>query len=552
MGIGDYAIISDIVSHRWRPLNARDFVSRNSLDEVPQGEGAVVVLPARHHADCADVLNRELARLPWCLLLLCGDEENLFPVARLSHPNLKVWQMMKRPGGDPNVYPLVNGYTPHVRFLKDVSEKFRDWCFAGQISHSRREQCEGVLKNMSGGVLLGTAGFTQGYPPEDYMRLMASAKVVPCPSGPVAPDTFRVYEALEAGCVPIVDGKAPIPYPDGYWQQVFGEVPFPIIQDWNDLPGVMAQELADWPANANRVGSWWLWQKRQMAYTLQAHLDRLGAPTGNSEPARGILDDQVTVLIPTSPGPIHPLTDIIDTTIKSVRFHFPEAEIILMCDGVRAEMEHRRAAYEEYTRRVIWKCQHEWHNVLPLVFQEHLHQAAMTRIVVERIVKTPLVAFVEQDAPIVCTNDYCSYDGILADTSRPIEWGGIFKTILDGQANLVRLYHRGDGIPPEHRYLTDGPATFNGVNFIRTRQFCARPHIAKTDFYRDLLTSKFSPNCRTMIEDVLHSVIQSYPWSVHKLLIYWPSDKEAQRSWHSDGRYWKGDSDPKWEELFVF
>ena len=33
--------------------------------------------------------------------------------------------------------------------------------------------------------------------------------MIPCPSGPATPDSFRLWEALEAGCVPIADGYAP-------------------------------------------------------------------------------------------------------------------------------------------------------------------------------------------------------------------------------------------------------------------------------------------------------------------------------------------------------
>jgi hypothetical protein len=82
---------------------------------------------------------------------------------------------------------------------------------------------------------------------------------VPCPSGPVTPDTFRLWESLEAGCVPIVDATCPKSgFPDGFWPYTLHSVPpFPIIYDWKDLPDMIEAELNKWPFNAVALGGWW-------------------------------------------------------------------------------------------------------------------------------------------------------------------------------------------------------------------------------------------------------------------------------------------------------
>ena len=48
--------------------------------------------------------------------------------------------------------------------------------------------------------------------------------------------------------------------------------------------------------------------------------------------------------------------------------HFPENEIILQIDGLREERLNRKADYDEFKSRVLWKCLHEWKNVLPIIF----------------------------------------------------------------------------------------------------------------------------------------------------------------------------------------
>ena len=44
---------------------------------------------------------------------------------------------------------------------------------------------------------------------------MTAARSPQCPSGYATPDSFRLYEALEAGCVPLADMTAPGTYPAG-------------------------------------------------------------------------------------------------------------------------------------------------------------------------------------------------------------------------------------------------------------------------------------------------------------------------------------------------
>jgi hypothetical protein len=139
---------------------------------------------------------------------------------------------------------------------------------------------------MPNGRLIENAGFWQGLPRAEYYATMASAKIIPCPSGPTTPDSFRVAEALEAGCLPIVDATCPrAGYPEGFWKNIFGYVPpIPFIEDWKDLPAVMEKALAGWPANRDTAYAWWQAYKAQSALWLKTDLDYL---RGAFDVARG-------------------------------------------------------------------------------------------------------------------------------------------------------------------------------------------------------------------------------------------------------------------------
>jgi hypothetical protein len=113
--------------------------------------------------------------------------------------------------------------------------------------------------------------------------------------------------------------------------------------------------------------------------------------------------DDVTIVMATSILPNHPNTDIIDETISAIRYHFPNNEIIMQIDGLRREQQHRKADYDEYKNRILWKCLHEYKNVLPIIFKKHSHQTTMMRRTID-LIETPLLLYVEGDAPLTVDN----------------------------------------------------------------------------------------------------------------------------------------------------
>lgn len=231
-----------------------------------------------------------------------------------------------------------------------------------------------------------------------------------------------------------------------------------------------------------------------------------------------ILKDRISVLMPTSPIPSHPSTAIIEETIASVRFHLPDSRIYLMIDGIRPEQHEVEERYVKYIERLIGKAIFQEKNCCVVPFLVHTHQAAMTRKMLE-MVKSPLVLFVEHDTPL--TRDY-------------IDWDGISDAALTSIVNSVRFSHEAQ-ILAEHEYLMGDALEACGVSLRRTRQFSARPHVARKDFYERLL-SRFSEKANCFIEDYAHSICQHEPWESWKLSIYTPPGESIKRSYHIDGR----------------
>lgn len=237
----------------------------------------------------------------------------------------------------------------------------------------------------------------------------------------------------------------------------------------------------------------------------------------------------ITVVVPASPLPSHPDTAIIDTTLSSVRHHLPDAPVMVTFDGVRAEQEHLRGAYEEHVRRVMKR----WDAAF-FTFERQTHQVGMLRSVIDEI-RTPLLMYVEADAPLL--------------TDRHIDWDLITGFILSGRSNCVRLAHE-EIVPPEHGYLFFGRE--QDAPMLRTSQYSARPHIATVAKYREWLTY-FSPDANTFLEDLLHGVVQENVklngWWAERVHLYAPeNDQGFRRSGHLDGRA----GGPKFDDALVF
>lgn len=526
-GFWDYGLLEDLLK-----LDKNEYKEVSEIPQTKTADFAIVVVPARSHAELVKEINREIGKLYSVLLILMGDEESVFPVDEVKHDRIKIWVQNARRSLHDQHRRIGTGYPPQLKEHMGLSvpDKKLDWFFAGQVTHERREQMVDELKAMNDdkGYYYPTEGFTQGLDHDEYYRNLKGAKIALCPSGPETPDTFRLFEALESGTLPIADCYVPSnkdnsDFGPEFWTWLFEESPpFPQIKDWQSLPGYLENVLANWKHLSNRTTAWWIQYKRKLKYRLTDDVVEL---TGHSHrKVSGV--DAITAVIPVSPIPSHPDTAILEETVKSIQHHLPEAEILITFDGVRDEQESRRADYEENIRRILWKCLRQWENVTPFIFDDHLHQVGMAREVLPEI-KSPLLLYVEQDTPIV--------------TDEPIDWNLVKVSVIGGESNMIRFHHEAH-VPAEHDFMMIGkPGQFE-KDLLRTAQWSQRPHVASVLFYERILKSHFSPGANCFIEDKMHSVLhEAYlkhgptGWNEYRTHIYHP-EGQIKRSYHTDGR----------------
>lgn len=231
--------------------------------------------------------------------------------------------------------------------------------------------------------------------------------------------------------------------------------------------------------------------------------------------------EDITFVVPTSVLPTHPSTEILDKVILGIRNHFPKNEIILQIDGLRKEQAHRKEQYDGFKNKILWKCLHEYENVLPVVFKKHSHQSGMMKETID-IIRTPLMFYIEGDIEL--------------KDSISVDWQKILKMLNSKQAYTVRFYTFNNKIEPDHEHLM----LKQRGEFLQTFQWSQQPHISYVSYYRHMVL----PNTqdRMFIEDRFHGKVfadcHETPerWDEHRLWVYNPTNQDIRIVNNLDGR----------------
>lgn len=228
--------------------------------------------------------------------------------------------------------------------------------------------------------------------------------------------------------------------------------------------------------------------------------------------------NQITVVVPTCSRPSHPSTRILDETIASVRASLPDSPLLITCDGPRPELDRSQLMkYAGFCEAI----QGRYENAKVTVFEKRGHQTGNLEAILPEI-KTPLLMFCEDDWKILPN----------------IQWDRLSELILRGTYNYVKLYPQPRVSPwHEHMMRERDHHEFGSehVFCIRTVQFSANPHLASTEWYRELYRRHLS-NKVEFIEEVLHGLIGQAAWDEYKLAIYNPDAGDMYRCAHLDGK----------------
>ncbi len=136
-----------------------------------------------------------------------------------------------------------HGFACSADKIENLFSRNYTWSFAGQIiDHPTRQEMIGQMKKVPDFFFYEIFRFndSSSLSTQDYRDVLLRSVFAPCPRGYWNLDSFRVYEALEAGCIPIVE-KQPL----DYFSLLFGNHPFLVVNSWSEAPGLILDLFQD-------------------------------------------------------------------------------------------------------------------------------------------------------------------------------------------------------------------------------------------------------------------------------------------------------------------
>ncbi len=209
-----------------------------------------------------------------CGLFHIGDEYFRSNLTNYSAFDFVVRMMSAKPMNVPGVFPLALGLTNNLgpANATPVSERPLTWFFGGDWKADRSVMAN-AFRHLPGGFLSMPRSFygERGISRADYLSKLANAKFAPCPAGNVCIETFRPYEALHFGAIPLLPKtRLADPYRD-----VLGKHPLPTFYDW-----VAARRFAEAQLKSPRsldtlqaeCLDWWAREQASITSRLEAFI----------------------------------------------------------------------------------------------------------------------------------------------------------------------------------------------------------------------------------------------------------------------------------------
>ncbi len=246
-------------------------------DKIKTDENTVLI--CNHSVPYRNVLNRLRQEGKKYAIVLLSDENLIEPCEWLHDPHcVGLIRNYINPMllGHPKVSVFGLGYKIGlVKELQITEKRELVWSFAG-TPHKDRATVIEKFKELQPYKVHTCSGFNaaDGLNTKEYAELLKNSKYALCPPGQDSMDSFRIYEALEAGCIPVClknTGYWHV-YPS-YWHGVFhGEstLPFVCENTWEDCLSIIKQVEKEGLYEEIQNDCKFFWDKWKTAWQNQA------------------------------------------------------------------------------------------------------------------------------------------------------------------------------------------------------------------------------------------------------------------------------------------
>ena len=167
-----------------------------------------------------------------------------------------------------NVTSIPIGYKCDPKKDKiNILKRNYKWSFLGTTHGSSRYDLLDKHKNIMPNFINLTEDFSgkKSMDTNDYYKILNNSIFAPIPHGYFHPETYRLYEALEAGCIPIIENQFK------FFDNFLPNNPLPSVNSWEDSSTIIKKYLEnkkDIEIVGNKINDWWTQHKENLKETF--------------------------------------------------------------------------------------------------------------------------------------------------------------------------------------------------------------------------------------------------------------------------------------------
>ena len=252
--------IKEAINSEWlNEIFQREFVWVSSSENIKPG--STVLLNYIQHTPGYIIEGWINRNIDCKIFILHGDETCKGDVSMYKHPAVRtVFRNYWRPDCvSSKVIHLPLGYLNGKSGDGTgiiASQRPFTWSFAGAIDRNNRKDIIKILQERFPNNkvhLTPTWGTSANLIATEYMDILRKSKFIPCLDGFFNTESFRFYEALEAGAIPIVciDDKES-------YKNILKDAPLLILNNWYDNIDF------DWDNKQKELLEWWINYKQRL------------------------------------------------------------------------------------------------------------------------------------------------------------------------------------------------------------------------------------------------------------------------------------------------
>ena len=183
-----------------------------------------------------------------------GDESGAYDLSQIYKNCNYIWRdfCSSRYFKNDKVKCIPIGYKSGILNKQKNNKKYK-WAFTGTPHKTSRHDLLFQLSEIKPFFCHKTQRFNVKIISAGEMsEVLSSTEFIPCPNGFFHPETYRLYEALECGCIPIVENAYK------YYDRLFPDNPFIKIDKWADVkPIIKGWGIKQIKEKRDECNAWW-------------------------------------------------------------------------------------------------------------------------------------------------------------------------------------------------------------------------------------------------------------------------------------------------------